>query len=242
MKFLYTVLIVIIMFSSNYSQSEKQTNHNFQKEIKKTLSADYLLYLPREYADSDSLFPLVMFLHGSGERGNDLEKVKIHGLPMLIEQGKDFPFLVVSPQCAENKFWDTDVLSSLLDEIEAKYRVDPNRIYVTGLSLGGNGTWSLAFAEPYRFAAIAPVCGWSVPSVACTIKHLPIWVFHGDKDNVVPFSSSELMVNRLKACGGNVRFTIYKNGNHNAWTETYNNEELYSWLLNQSLDKNRKED
>ena len=118
----------------------------------------------------------------------------------------------------------------------------PNRIYVTGLSLGGNGTWSLALAEPNRFAAIAPVCGWSVPSVACTIKHLPIWSFHGDKDNVVPFSSSELMVNRLKACGGNVKFTVYKNGNHNAWTETYNNEELYSWLLNQSLDKNRKED
>ena len=120
MKFLYTVLIVIIMFSSNFSQSEKQTNHNFQKEIKKTISVNYLLYLPRDYTDRDTLFPLVLFLHGSGERGNDLEKVKIHGLPMLIEEGKDFPFLVVSPQCPENIFWDTDVLSGLLDEIESK--------------------------------------------------------------------------------------------------------------------------
>ena len=239
MKFTSISILTCLMISSTFSQSEKQTNHNFQKEIKKTISVNYLLYLPREYTDRDTLFPLVLFLHGSGERGNDLEKVKIHGLPMLIEEGKDFPFIVVSPQCPENMFWDNDVLSGLLDEIQSSFRVDTNRIYVTGLSLGGNGTWSLALAEPNRFAAIAPVCGWSVPSAACTLKDLPIWTFHGDKDNVVPFSSSELMVNRLKACDGNVKFTVYKNGNHNAWTETYNNEELYTWLLNHSLDKNK---
>ena len=134
-------------------------------------------------------------------------------------------------------FWNTDILSALLDEIEENYRVDKNRIYVTGLSMGGHGTWSLAIAQPNRFAAIAPVCGWSVPSVACTIKDIPIWVFHGAKDVVVPIAASEQMVEKLKSCGANVKFTVYPEANHDAWTETYNNEELYKWFLEQSLEK-----
>ena len=240
MKYYSTILFVIFMVTSSFSQQEKQTVHNFSKEIKVTVSANYLLYLPKDYSENNESYPLVLFLHGAGERGNDLEKVKVHGLPRLINEGKEFPFIVVSPQCPEEVFWSTDVLSALLDEIEANYRVDKNRIYVTGLSMGGNGTWSLALAEPNRFAAIAPVCGWSVPSVACTIKHLPIWVFHGAKDDVVPISASEIMVERLKACDGNVNFTVYPEANHDSWTETYNNDELYKWFLEQSLDKNVK--
>jgi predicted peptidase len=240
MKYYSTILFVIFMITSSFSQQEKQTVHNFSKEIKVTVSANYLLYLPKDYSENNESYPLVLFLHGAGERGNDLEKVKVHGLPRLINEGKEFPFIVVSPQCPEEVFWSTDVLSALLDEIEANYRVDKNRIYVTGLSMGGHGTWSLALAEPNRFAAIAPVCGWSVPSVACTIKHLPIWVFHGAKDDVVPISASEIMVERLKSCDGNVKFTVYPEANHDSWTETYNNEELYKWFLEQSLDKNVK--
>lgn len=240
MKYYSTILFAIIMITSSFSQQEKQTVHNFSKEIKVTVSANYLLYLPKDYSENNESYPLVLFLHGAGERGNDLEKVKVHGLPRLINEGKEFPFIVVSPQCPEEVFWSTDVLSALLDEIEANYRVDKNRIYVTGLSMGGHGTWSLALAEPNRFAAIAPVCGWSVPSVACTIKHLPIWVFHGAKDDVVPISASEIMVERLKSCDGNVKFTVYPEANHDSWTETYNNEELYKWFLEQSLDKNVK--
>ena len=240
MKYYSTILLVIFMITSSFSQQEKQTVHNFSKEIKVTVSANYLLYLPKDYSENNESYPLVLFLHGAGERGNDLEKVKVHGLPRLINEGKEFPFIVVSPQCPEEVFWSTDVLSALLDEIEANYRVDKNRIYVTGLSMGGNGTWSLALAEPNRFAGIAPVCGWSVPSVACTIKHLPIWVFHGAKDDVVPISASEIMVERLKSCDGNVKFTVYPEANHDSWTETYNNEELYKWFLEQSLDKNVK--
>lgn len=240
MKYYSTILFAIIMITSSFSQQEKQTVHNFSKEIKVTVSANYLLYLPKDYSENNESYPLVLFLHGAGERGNDLEKVKVHGLPRLINEGKEFPFIVVSPQCPEEVFWSTDILSALLDEIEANYRVDKNRIYVTGLSMGGHGTWSLALAEPNRFAAIAPVCGWSVPSVACTIKHLPIWVFHGAKDDVVPISASEIMVERLKSCDGNVKFTVYPEANHDSWTETYNNEELYKWFLEQSLDKNVK--
>ncbi|MEO8232795.1 MAG: prolyl oligopeptidase family serine peptidase [Ignavibacteriota bacterium] len=240
MKILFTFIISTMIISSSFPQEENQTIHNFQKEVKITLAANYLLYLPADYNTSDSTFPLVLFLHGAGERGTDLEKVKIHGIPKLINQGKEFPFIVVSPQCVEDKTWDTDILSALLDEIELNFRVDKNRIYVTGLSMGGNGTWSLAIAQPNRFAAIAPVCGWNMPSDACTIKDLPIWVFHGTKDNVIPIESSEFMVERLKSCGSNVKFTIYPEANHDAWTETYNNEELYKWFLEQSLDKTRK--
>lgn len=225
------------MITPSFAQEEKQTTHNFQKEITKTLTANYLLYLPKDYAESENKFPLVLFLHGAGERGTDLEKVKTHGLPKLINEGKEFPFIVVSPQCSEDKVWSTDILSALLDEIETNYLVDKNRIYVTGLSMGGNGTWSLAIAQPKRFAAIAPVCGWNMPSDACRLKDMAIWVFHGAKDNVIPIESSEFMVERLKSCGSDVKFTIYPEANHNSWTETYNNEELYKWFLEQSLNK-----
>jgi predicted peptidase len=239
MKILLTVFISFILIISIYSQQEKQTPHNFQKEVRITLTANYLLYLPADYADSDKEFPLVLFLHGAGERGNDLEKVKVHGLPRLVNEGKNFPFIVVSPQCPDLMLWNTDVLSSLLDEIEANYKVDKNRIYVTGLSMGGHGTWSLALAQPDRFAAIAPVCGWADTTKANTISHLPIWVFHGAKDAVVPVKTSEDMVAALKNFGSDVKFTIYPEANHDSWTETYNNEELYKWLLEQSLENTK---
>lgn len=227
--------------TTNYSQQEKQNSHNFQKEVKITLSANYLLYLPKDYDDSDRQFPLVLFLHGMGERGTNIEKVKTHGIPKLISEGKEFPFIVVSPQCPDEYFWNDDVLIALLDEIEENYRVDKNRIYVTGLSMGGHGTWTLALAQPNRFAAIAPVCGWSHPVEFCKLAHIPIWVFHGAKDFVVPLSLSEQIVEQLKACGADkVKFTIYPEATHDSWTETYNNEELYKWLLDQSLDKRNK--
>lgn len=239
MKTLLIFYLLVLMASTSIAQKGNQTVLNFTKEISVILSANYLLYLPKEYSTNEEYFPLVLFLHGAGERGTDLEKVKIHGLPKLINEGKDFPFIVVSPQCSENKIWDTEILSALLDEIESNYRVDKNRIYVTGLSMGGNGTWSIALAEPERFAAIAPVCGWSLPSDACLLKAIPIWVFHGAKDNVIPLRCSEVMVERLKSCGSDIKFTVYPGANHNSWTETYNNEELYKWFLEQSL-KNRK--
>jgi len=237
MKYLFTILFSFVLITTSFSQIEKQTPHNFQKEIKLTLTANYLLYLPKDYTEKEEEFPLVLFLHGAGERGNDLEKVKVHGLPRLVNEGKEFPFIIVSPQCPDLMLWNTDVLSSLLDEIEANYRVDKNRIYLTGLSMGGHGTWSLALTQPNRFAAIAPVCGWADTSKANAIAHLPIWVFHGAKDAVVPVKASEDMVNALKNYGSDVRLKIYPEANHDSWTETYNNEGLYKWLLEQSLDK-----
>ena len=179
-----------------------------------------------------------MFLHGIGECGEDLQKVKTHGPPKLVEQGKEFPFILVSPQCPEGSWWSDNVLDGLLKELEEKYNVDKNRIYVTGLSMGGYGTWSLAMEYPHRFAAIAPVCGGGNVRTVCKLKDMPIWVFHGAKDNVVPIAESQKLVDALKKCGNDVKFTIYPEANHDSWTETYKNPELYKWLLSHSLKKN----
>lgn len=228
-------LMVLLSTISLFSQTDPQIEIKFEKEVKITITANYLLYLPKDYDESDNDFPLVLFLHGAGERGNDIEKVKVHGLPKLISQGKEFPFIVVSPQCPDHIFWNADILIALLDEIQSEYRIDKNRIYVTGLSMGGFGTWELAIRQPDRFAAIAPVCGWNDPEKACTLKDVPIWAFHGAKDMVVPVAASEKMVEKLKSCGGDVKLSIYPEANHDSWTETYNNDELYSWLLEHSL-------
>lgn len=215
-------------------ESTGQQAKTFSKEIKKKVEMNYFLYLPKNYNSAQEKFPLMLFLHGAGERGSDLNLVKRHGPPKLIDQGKDFPFIVVSPQCSENVWWSTDDLSALLDEIVEHYQVDEERIYVTGLSMGGFGTWALAEKYPERFAAIAPICGGGNPLTICKIGKLPIWVFHGAKDPVVSINESQQMVNALKNCGNNAKFTIYPETGHDAWTETYNNPELYDWLLKQS--------
>ena len=199
----------------------------------------YLLYIPEGYNEAKRPWPLVLFLHGAGERGDDLEKVKIHGPPKLAAAGKQFPFILVSPQCPQDSWWpkEADRLKALLDEIGAKYDVDKDREYVTGLSMGGFGTWALAFAEPHRFAALAPICGRGDPDKVAAIKHVPVWVFHGGKDNVVPLKDSEAMVEALKAAGATPKFTVYPEAGHDSWTATYDNPEFYEWMLAQRRKK-----
>ena len=238
LSLLLTVLISTSLFAQ--TDSARQTSSKLEKEVIVKVALQYLVYLPPEYKNDDQNWPLVLFLHGSGERGDNLSFVKRHGPPMLVEQGKDFPFILISPQCPLGRRWDALELSTLLDEVEKIYRVDENRVYVTGLSMGGEGTWKLIMAEPNRFAAAAPVCGRTSSSYldACKLKNLPIWIFHGAMDDVVSLDESVRMVKALEKCGNNVKFTVYPKANHNAWTETYNNEELYNWFLEHSLDKN----
>ncbi len=193
---------------------------------------DYLFYLPQNYAERDQ-WPLVLFLHGSGERGSDLELVKKHGPPKLIAAGKQFPFIVVSPQCPGDLRWQPAQLAGLLDDVASRYKVDPDRIYVTGLSMGGQGTWNLAGFAPDRFAAIVPVCGSGEPESASSFAHVPVWVFHGAQDAAVPLDASRRMVEALTSAGGTPKFTIYPEAGHDSWTETYENPELYDWLLAQ---------
>ncbi len=194
----------------------------------------HLLFLPKYYeADAARQWPLILFLHGAGERGSDLNKVRRHGLPTVTDRQPDFPFIVISPQCPAGTYWPylVDDLNDLLDRTLKQYRVDPQRIYLTGMSMGGYGTFYLSMAYPERFAALAPICGGGDPSRASRIKHLPIWVFHGARDNIVPIEESEIMVSALRKTGANVQFTVYPNANHDSWTETYNNPELYDWFL-----------
>lgn len=192
----------------------------------------YLLYLPKDY-DTKESWPLVLFLHGSGERGDDLEMVKKHGPPKLVTEGKEFPFILISPQCPMGKSWEPYELNILLDDLIQKYKVDEDRICVTGLSMGGFGTWKLAAYMPRRFAAIAPICGGGDVNSARRLTKLPIWAFHGAKDKGVPVELTQEMIDAVTKNGGTPKLTIYPDAEHDSWTETYNNPEFYEWLLEQ---------
>jgi predicted peptidase len=203
------------------------------------VTLNYLLYLPPEYDPQRSdRWPLVLFLHGSSMRGDDVNLVKRQGLSRLVHQGQEFPFILVSPQCPSSQWWTWPqlraALSHLLDEVESNYAVDPKRIYVTGLSMGGFGTWSLAIAYPQRFAAIAPISGPADDlDRISAIRHLPVWAFHNEQDYIVPLQGMVETVNALEACGGNVKLTIYPGVGHNAADSAYADPELYRWLLSQ---------
>lgn len=164
-----------------------------------------------------------------------------------LENHPDFPAIVLSPLCPEDIEWDPILgkTESLLKIIEDNFPVDKNRVYLTGLSSGGAATWNLALRDSKHFAAIAPVSGYysdisdEVPKNISTLKEVPIWVFHGAKDPTVPVSRAEVVVNALKECGANVRFTLYPEAGHDSWTETYNNPELYTWMFEQVNTRNK---
>lgn len=213
----------------------------FRWQVSRTGEIQYLLYLPKDYAPgSQQRWPLMLFLHGAGERGANVWNAAIHGPPSLVKQGKEFPFILVAPLCPAGQQWSNDPLLSLLDHLTARLAVDTNRIYLTGLSMGGYGTWSLALAHPEKFAAIAPICGGGKlidvllagRDKSAALKSLAVWAFHGAKDPVVPLDESERMVAALKRVGAEeVRLTVYPEAQHNSWTETYKNPELYEWFL-----------
>jgi len=238
--------VFAVLFSIGCAQMEKeemafnlierggQHTQTFEKTVTKTLGCNYLLFLPESYGQEKKDWPLMLFLHGAGERGNDLQLVKKHGPPKIVEKQEDFPFIVVSPQCPKDQWWNDniDVLINLLDDIVAKYDVDRDRIYLTGLSMGGYGSWALGSKYPDRFAAVAPICGGGMRIMASGLKDVPVWAFHGGKDKVVPLEESEEMVAAINARGGNAKLTVYPDAGHDSWSETYDNQEFYDWLLN----------
>lgn len=237
-RLFFLISLIAAMSSTSFVPGEEPSGVQNPAQLNKqvTVEMDYLLYLPKNY-DKQESWPLLLFLHGSGERGDDLGLVKKHGPPKLIAEGKDFPFIVVSPQCRQDRRWEPIELVALLDEIIKKYKVDEDRIYVTGLSMGGFGTWRLATYAPERIAAIAPICGGGEKYWVKQFAHLPVWVFHGAKDKVVPLERSQLMIDELKKNGGNPKLTIYPEAEHDSWTESYDNPELYEWLLAQKRGK-----
>jgi predicted peptidase len=231
------VLVTLPLLADDKNQEGKQVPKEFEKEITVKVKLNYLLYLPKEYDKGDKPWPLVLFLHGAGETGADLDKVKKHGPPKLIEAGKEFPFIVVSPQAP--KFgWEPDTLNALLDDVISKYKVDKDRVYLTGLSMGGMGTWALAASKPDRFAAIIPICGAGNPGDAKKLKDLPIRIYQGGKDPIVKPETAEAMEKALKEAGAkDVKLTIYPEAGHDSWTKTYDDPEMWEWLLKQNRGK-----
>jgi predicted peptidase len=228
--------------------------YRFTHTVTKTATYNFLVHLPPSYRSATKQkYPLILFLHGAGERGDDVAKVAVHGPPKLLLNPAKLSaaeraavpylenFIVLSPQCPANQRWDNDMLLALLDRfIEKTERVDTNRVYLTGLSMGGYGTWSFGLRNPHRFAAIAPICGGGERidvllgsrERKAALQSLPVWAFHGAKDTAVPLSESERMVEALKKAGvKDVQLTVYPEAPHDSWTETYANPKLYEWFL-----------
>ena len=210
----------------------RQVEQRFESLKNPRHSMGYLIYLPENYGTSREKHPLLLFLHGSGERGSQLSQLKRHGPPRIVEQVSDLPFIVVSPQLSlDRQNFDPKALAELLDSIEEKYQVDKARIYLTGLSMGGGGAWQLAAHQPDRFAAVVPICGYTDTRDAVKLKSTAIWAIHGDIDGSVPYSETEQMVDALRSAGADVKFTIFHGGGHDTWTSTYATPEFYEWLL-----------
>lgn len=207
----------------------------------RTVEMGYQLFVPASF-DAKKKMPLMLFLHGAGERGTDLNKVKKWGPPRIVEKKPDFPFIVASPQCPRGQWWDVTALSRLLDHLEETLPVDGDRIVVTGLSMGGFGSWSLIAAEPDRFAAAAPICGGGDPSTAARITRIPVWNFHGADDTVVPETRSSDMVEAIRAAGGTrIKYTLYPGVGHASWRKAYAETKLWKWLLAQKLGASGKD-
>lgn len=207
-------------------------------------STRYLLFLPSDYGKTDQKWPVLLFLHGAGESGTDLEKVKVHGPPKLVEQRPaDFPFIVISPQADRPvpyvDRWQPQLLAELVDHVAQNFGGDPDRLYVTGLSMGGYGTIRLAAHYPEKFAAALPLCGGGWNNYAESLAKIPLWFVHGDADTAVPVEYSLTLVKAIRAKGGKPRLTILENVGHDCWTATYNNPEFYQWLLSHRLSERK---
>lgn len=222
-----------------------QQTKSFTAQLNQTLQLNYLLHLPPGIEDGEKR-PFILFLHGAGERGDDLDLVRLYGVPKIIDSDPNFPFITVSPQCPALTTWSVlvEALKALVDEIVASYPVNTDQLYLTGLSMGGYGSWNLAATYPDLFAAVAPICGggswfFGFPERVVALKDTPIWAFHGALDEVVPLSETAVLIDTLHQAHGSapIRFTIYPNLDHDSWTVTYGDPELYSWFLKQKKEK-----
>lgn len=196
----------------------------------------FWLYTPANYEEEKS-HPWMMFLHGMGERGEDLELVKQWGPPKLVADRDDFPFVLVSPQCPKDIHWETGHLIQILDAVQEQMKVDRKRLYVTGLSMGGFGTWAMMGAVPDRIAAAVPICGGGDVEKADQMTDVPVWAFHGDADRVVGLEQSQRMVDAVNEAGGSAKLKVYEGVGHNSWSATYADEDVYRWLLEHTSDR-----
>jgi len=235
----FLLLAAALLASTGYPLSAAEPR---QKEVTSTTPVAegkdpwrYLLYLPDGYAKaSEQSWPLLVYLHGRSARGQDFKLVKRYGPPNFLERRGDFPFVVISPQLPDDS-WPAQSVLKLIDEVASKYRIDKSCICLTGVSLGGGGAWYVAAADPGRFAAFAPVCGYGDPGVAKKVKDLPIWAFHGSKDEILPVETHQKLVNAVNAAGGNAKITVLPDEDHGSViSPAYKTAGLWDWMLSQS--------
>jgi predicted peptidase len=205
---------------------------------------DYLLYLPQNYHQNPGKYPLVIYLHGSSQKGRDLNKLKGYGLPSMIDKGNHYDFIIVSPQCRPEAIdWSSDNwFEPLYAEITSKYRVDADRVYITGVSMGGGGPLEIAKKHPEKFAALVPLCPWnSGIDGICRLRNIPIWTLHGTRDEVVPIAETHEKVAKLKECNANVKFTALDNEGHSIhWLyEKQDTYPIFAWMLRQKKKSGR---
>jgi predicted peptidase len=232
---LNTALLVVLFFQFCFSQSETSGKIKTIVEIKYELG--YLLHKPANLKDK---MPLIVFISGDGEKGTDLEKVKIHG-PLKYLKTHQLDAYVLAPQCKEEENWNIESIYQLILKIQKENNIDSNRIYVTGLSSGGWAAWNLALSHPNMFAAIVPISGF-VDLIqldgACKIANIPIRIFHGLLDDVVKVDYAISVYKELKKCNANdVQLTIFDDSGHDSWTRVYDNQEIYDWMLKQNKNK-----
>jgi hypothetical protein len=220
-----------LVFARGLNQNQKDTSYH------------YIAYTPKAYFD-DTLktWPLIIYLHGGASRGTDTMKLYCCGIPDQIWRGREFPFVIVAPQCPVNQRWSTDNwFENFYEEVTTKYKVDTNKVYLTGVSLGGSGTWYLAIKYPEKFAAIAPISGFTrhmdyIMKNTEKLVDIPVWAFHGHKDKVVEFEDTEWMINTLKGENNDIKFTADPDAGHGMFWSVYPEQELYDWFLKYEKD------
>ncbi|WP_348811556.1 prolyl oligopeptidase family serine peptidase [Flavobacterium maritimum] len=220
-----------LLFSLN-SFSQSDVNGKLKTEIVEKHELGYALHIP---ANTKEKKPLIIFLHGSGEKGNDIEKVKVHG-PFKYLKTHELDSYILAPQCPENEYWNEEVLYRLILKIQKENNIDSSRIYLTGLSMGAWGAWNLAFAHPETFAALVPIAGFvdRVPMIEdCKIKDIPTQIFHGLLDDVVNVDYSITIYKKLKSCNANVQLTLFDDAGHDSWSKVYDNQDIYDWMFKQ---------
>jgi len=191
----------------------------------------YVIEFPNDF-DSNKQYPVLLFLHGAGSRGNNMETLRSNPFFESIKNVDDFPFIIIAPQCHKNTWFDMfEKLQNLLRKIAEQPFTNKNRIYLIGASMGGYAVWQLAMSMPEYIAAICPICGGGMYWNAERLVNIPIWAFHGKKDEVVFPQESIRMVDAVNRCGGNAKLTLYSENGHDAWSDTYRNREVFEWLL-----------
>lgn len=227
----YKLVIFFLLFSIVVI-AQSDIKGNMKATIVQKKEIGYALHIPKDVSVKK---PLIVFLHGSGEKGTDIEKVKIHG-PFKYIKTHELDTYILAPQCPENEYWDDEVLNQLIDKIQHEHDIDSDRIYLTGLSMGAWGAWNLVFAHPEKFAALVPIAGFvdRVPMIEnCKIKDIPTRIFHGLLDEVVVVENSIAIYKKLKLCNIDIALTIFDDANHDSWSRVYDNFEIYEWMLQQ---------